>query len=60
MSEHEPNRFAAFSPVERDAIRDGLLGEADLNPDEDPFFAERVWIAERLIAELDLERREAI
>lgn len=46
-------RFAGFSQDERAAIRDGLLGEADIDPNEDPTFPPRIAAAQALIAELD-------
>jgi hypothetical protein len=46
-------RWAAFTYVERAAIRDGLVGESEIDPNEDPTFPERIAKADRMIAEID-------
>lgn len=50
-------RFAPFTPEERDALHDGLMAEADLDPDEDPAFPQRVATAEALLEELAEDER---
>lgn len=47
------NRFAKFTQVERDVMHDGLMGEARINPHEDPSFPPIVAAAEALLDELD-------
>lgn len=47
------NRFRVFNEEERNAISDGLLDEAELNPDEDPSFKVRVAVANALLDELE-------
>jgi hypothetical protein len=50
-------RFAAFTREERDALHDGLMNEADLDPEEDPAFPQRVATAEALLEELAEDER---
>lgn len=49
------SRFEGFTQVELDAIRDGLLGETELEPTEDPSFPSRIRIAQDLVNEIDLD-----
>lgn len=51
-------RFSAFTAEERAAIADGLMGEADLDPTEDPAFPKRVEVANGLLDELEQVERE--
>lgn len=52
------SRFDAFSEDELDAISDGLLGEAELNPHEDESFPARIAVAQALLYELERQREE--
>lgn len=46
------SRFAEFSNEELEAIRDGLLGEAELAETEEPDIAARVALATSLLDEI--------
>lgn len=47
------NRFQNFTDAEKNVLRNGLLEEADLDPEEDPSFPPIIEIAESLLVEIE-------